>query len=112
MQKINNACFIVKTAVCFLLPLFTYAQGIKFEDELTWEQVKQKAQMENKHIFVDAYATWCGPCKKMDKEVYSDEKVGIFFNDHFISVRLQFDSTQKDNELTKRWRPIAKSFQQ
>ena len=38
--------------------------GIYFENSLTWEQVEQKAKDENKYIFIDCYATWCGPCKE------------------------------------------------
>jgi thiol:disulfide interchange protein len=45
------------------------SKGINFENNLSWEQVKEKAKAENKYIFVDCYATWCGPCKAMDKEV-------------------------------------------
>lgn len=37
-------------------------QGIQFAD-LTWQDALKKAKKENKIIFVDIYATWCGPCK-------------------------------------------------
>ncbi len=53
-------------------------RGIKFENELDWQQVLAKAKAENKYIFVDCYATWCIPCKKMDTDVYSSQKVGDF----------------------------------
>ncbi len=36
---------------------------IHFENGLSWEQIKEKAKAEHKYIFVDCYATWCGPCK-------------------------------------------------
>ena len=62
------------------------AQGIKFEEGLSWEQVKQKAKTENKFIFVDCYATWCAPCKMMDKYVYQNDTVGEFVKDKFIYV--------------------------
>lgn len=102
------------TFLIALLPLFSTAQGIKFEEGLSWEQVKQKAKQENKYIFVDAYATWCVPCKQMDKEVYVLEKVGDCFNKNFISVRVQMDKTTKDNEIVKQWykdaEQISKQF--
>ena len=44
-------------------------KGIHFVNGLSWQEVLQKAKAENKYIFVDCYATWCGPCKAMDKEV-------------------------------------------
>jgi thiol-disulfide isomerase/thioredoxin len=78
-------------------------EGIKFDENLTWKQVLQKAKDENKYIFVDCYATWCGPCKWMDKSVYSLEKVGNYYNDKYISLRVQMDSSKLDNDFVKGW---------
>jgi thioredoxin-related protein len=77
--------------------------GIKFETALSWEQIKQKAKKENKYVFVDCYATWCGPCKTMDRDVYPKNNVGEFMNDRFISVKVQLDTSKADDEQTKRW---------
>jgi len=49
----------------YLLGL-TAQRGVEFDRDLTWQQVKLKAKAENKYIFMDCYATWCGPCKKME----------------------------------------------
>jgi len=78
-------------------------EGIKFVSGLTWKQVLKRAKKENKYIFVDCYATWCGPCKSMDKEVFPQKTVGAFYNQHFISVKCQMDKTDKDEEVVKRW---------
>lgn len=90
-----------------LLPLFVSAQegvkGVKFEEALSWEQIKERAKTENKFIFVDVYATWCVPCKMMDKDVYPSERLGAFMNRKYISVKVQIDSTAKDNENIKNW---------
>lgn len=85
----------------------TIVHGVKFEQTLTWEQIKAKARASNKYIFVDCYATWCGPCKKMDKEVYPSPEVGAALNDYFISVKVQMDSTTRDSEQTKKWYSTA-----
>lgn len=79
------------------------SSGIKWVEGLTWKQVKEKAKSENKYIFVDCYATWCAPCKKMDKDVYTDSKVGEILNKSFFSIKVQMDVTSKDNEETKAW---------
>lgn len=90
-----------------LTPLLAHAQenGIHFEQNLTWTQVKAKAKAENKYIFVDCYATWCGPCKIMDREVYPKDTVGKVMNEKFVSVKVQFDSTKLDNEMVTSWYP-------
>lgn len=77
--------------------------GIRWIEGLTWQQVKEKAKAENKYIFMDVYATWCGPCKLMDKEVYSNDTLGGYFDQHFISVKVQTDQTKKDNEYIRSW---------
>src|ERR1044072_3274365 len=77
-------------------------QGIKWTDSLTWQQIKEKAKKENKYIFVDCFTTWCRPCKKMDKDVYTNDSVGALLNEKFISVKVQMDATKADNEFTRK----------
>ena len=87
-----------------IVPFVIFAQaqkGIRFEQGLSFEQVQQKARMENRYVFIDCYASWCGPCKKMDDEVYIRQDVKNFANDHFISLKLQMDTSAKDDDLTK-----------
>ena len=76
-------------------------KGVRFETDMKWEDVLAKARKENKFIFVDCYATWCGPCKQMDQKTYTSENVGLFFNDKFISVKYQLDTTENDPDNIK-----------
>lgn len=57
----------------------------------TWEEVKFKALQENKMIFVDAYTTWCSPCKKMDKEVFTNDSVADIYNSNFINFKIDME---------------------
>src|SRR5687767_8329974 len=76
--------------ICFPLMVFAEGEtGIKFDKELTWPEVLAKARVENKYIFIDCYTTYCGWCKKMGEETFTQEKVGKAFNEKFISVKLQ-----------------------
>jgi len=84
--------------------------GITWVDNLNWQQVLKKAKKEKKYIFVDCFTTWCGPCKKMDKDVYENDSVGDFLNAKFISVKLQMDSAKGDNEFTRSWYKTAKEM--
>lgn len=52
------------------------------------EKVQQRASDQQLMLFVDVYATWCGPCKVMDQEVYSDPAVADYMNAHFVSVKM------------------------
>src|SRR6185312_13660394 len=77
--------------------------GIHFEKGLTWQQIQAKAKAEKKLIFIDCYATWCGPCKFMSERIFTQPKVGDYMNVHFINVAVQTDRTSKDNEDIQKW---------
>lgn len=50
--------------------------------------VRAKARELDRMLFVDVYATWCGPCKIMDRDVYTDAGVAAYMNTHFVNVRM------------------------
>lgn len=87
------------------MPFLLSAQekGVHFEHGLSWAAVQAKAKAENKYIFMDCFTTWCGPCKYMSNTVFPQEVMGNYFNDKFISVKVQLDTTRNDNEEVKSW---------
>lgn len=66
---------------------FSLAGGINFQD-LSLEEGLKKAKKENKIVFIDVYATWCGPCKYLSKNVFVDDDLGEFMNENFVSLKL------------------------
>ncbi|ADQ80444.1 Thioredoxin domain-containing protein [Paludibacter propionicigenes WB4] len=69
------------------IAISSFAQGIVFEQG-TWKQVLEKAKQTNKPIFVDVYTTWCGPCKKMSKEIFPLAEVGAVYNANFVCYQI------------------------
>lgn len=67
-----------------------------------WKKALKMAKKQNKPIFVDAYTTWCGPCKVMDKEVFTDKEVADFFNENFINVKMDMEKGE-GNQLKLDW---------
>ncbi len=68
------------------------AQGMAFEPEgTTLEQASVKAKAENKLIFLDCFTTWCGPCKKMAREVFPQETVGKYMNDKYVNLQIDME---------------------
>ena len=88
----------------------TQSKGIIFEQFGSWNEVLAKAKVEKKYIFMDCYTTWCAPCKRMDKEVFPLESVGIIYNKNFISIRVQMDRTPRDESNVKIWYADADSI--
>lgn len=89
MKKI----FYIPSFVSFFLLFPSYAcktnaaEGIKFF-EGTWQEALKKSSAENKLIFLDLSTSWCGWCKKMKQNVYTNKKAGDYFNSRFINVEL------------------------
>ncbi|MBK8922533.1 MAG: thioredoxin family protein [Saprospirales bacterium] len=86
-----------QTIVATLLALYAlssgHAQGIDFFHG-TWPEAQAKAKAEQKLIFVDAYASWCGPCKRMAAQVFPDPQVGNYFNANFICLKIDMEKPE------------------
>ncbi len=93
---------LLALAVCSLTSL--RAQGIRFF-EGTWSEALAKAKAEDRLIFADAFASWCGPCKRMAATVFTDPKVGEFFNAEFINVK--YDMEKPENAEFARRYPVS-----
>ena len=79
--------------MCAMTSAFIMAQGVAFEPEgTTLAQASAKAKSENKLIFLDCFTQWCGPCKKMSREVFPQEKVGAAMNPRFVSLKIDMES--------------------
>ncbi len=79
-----------KLLLMLLMPALCSAQGINFQNN-SFEELLAKAKKENKILFIDAYAEWCGPCKKMAMYVFPDTSVGEFYNANFINAKIDME---------------------
>lgn len=73
-----------------MLISFQLTAQIEFR-EGSWNDLLEIAKAENTPIFADAFAVWCGPCKRMDSQVFSQPEVGNFFNDNFINAKIDME---------------------
>ena len=70
--------------------LTSFAQSsIRFY-EISVEDGVKKAKASGKFLFVDTYAVWCIPCKKM-KRVFTDKDVAAYFNKNYINIQINMD---------------------
>ena len=89
-----------------ILPLFIaislFSQGINFEKG-SFKNALEKAKKENKLVFLDAYTTWCGPCKLLEKNVFPKQEVGDFYNKNFINSHVDMEKGE-GIELAKKYK--------
>ena len=81
----------ILTAFLIILSVLSFAQeGIKFETS-DFKTILAKAKKENKLIFLDAYTTWCGPCKLMAKNIFTLKSVGDHYNANFVNAKIDME---------------------
>ncbi|MFT5724990.1 MAG: thioredoxin-related protein [Bacteroidia bacterium] len=68
-------------------------EGINFA-HIDFKEAKALAKKENKLIFIDAYTTWCGPCKRMARTVFKEKAVGDYYNEHFVNLKIDMETAQ------------------
>ena len=98
MLKLIFSCSLL------IISLTCPAQGISFFDG-AWKEALEVAKKDDKIIFVDAYAKWCGPCKRMARDVFTQGKVGDFFNANFINLKI--DMEEKDGRSFGQNYPVS-----
>ncbi len=79
---------------------------------LVYHEGVEKAKAENKYIMVNFYTDWCTFCKKLDKEVYTQEAVKRRLRNSYVAVKVNAESSKKVNFMGKEItsRELAKAF--
>jgi thioredoxin-related protein len=76
--------------------------SVHAQDEIKWMKFEEAiaANVTNpKMLIVDVYTDWCGWCKKMDKETFTDPKVISYINENFHAVKLNAENTKRSFEF-------------
>ena len=108
---INNVIqkhIIMAKRILFLLSLMAFIVGAAHAQQVEWKTIEQAAKTDTKTnaklFFVDFYTSWCGWCKKMDKETFSNPVVAKILNTYYIPVKFNAEGTSeftwKDNKYS------------
>ncbi len=92
MIRLLSLCFLVVFTATSFAPATNDegGAGIKFT-EARWANILKQAKAQKKTIFLDAYASWCGPCKLLQKNTFTQKAVGDLFNKKFINVKMDME---------------------
>lgn len=83
-----------------LILSFLLFSGVSQAQKIEWMTMNEAlaAQKEEpKKIFMDAYTTWCGPCKMLDKNTFSNEDVAQYINDNYYAVKFNAEGEEVIN---------------
>lgn len=62
---------------------------------MTMNEALEAQQKKPKKIFADIYTDWCGPCKQMDKNTFSNPDLIKYVNKHYYPVKFNAEGTEK-----------------
>ncbi|SDE19179.1 Thioredoxin-like [Mucilaginibacter pineti] len=106
------ACTIITVLLITVFPVTDKAEHIAVPTpkpsaqinfiENSWNEALKQAAAQNKYIFVDAYATWCGPCKMLKATTFKNKKVAEFYNGNFINVAMDMEKGDGP-QLAAKW---------
>ena len=76
-------------AVLFALPFLGNSQSINW---MSFEEAIKLNEQAPRKILVDVYTDWCGWCKKMDSDTFTNEAVINYINEHFYAVKFNAET--------------------
>lgn len=109
MKKIVGISVLAMLTMAFIIDNNTTSKpngGIKFLN-ISLEKAKEIADKSDKIIFIDAYTSWCGPCKKMAATSFQDENVAELFNSKYINLKIDVENDPDGTEIIKMYKVQA-----
>lgn len=87
--------------LAFLFAVGVLHAQVKFEDKSP-DALRELATKQGKLVFIDLYASWCPPCRMMERQVFSRKDVGEFMDQRFVAAKFDTDKPT-GKELMKRY---------
>jgi thioredoxin-related protein len=60
----------------------------------TWTEASELQKTKPKKMFIDVYTDWCGWCKRMDKNTFSDAEVSAYLQENFYPIKLNAEQRE------------------
>jgi thiol:disulfide interchange protein len=87
---------------------------------ITWStQVESSfdaAKRAHKYVLADVYTDWCGWCKRLDQQTFSDDKMISFLNGKFVCIKANAEDNGEGAKLAQKYKvagfPCALVFDQ
>ena len=88
---------IMKTNVIAFLVACLFV-GTLSAQEINWVSLEEAVKLQKKSpkkIILDAYTKWCGPCKMLDRNTFSNKDVINYINKHYYAVKFNAEGNEE-----------------
>ena len=85
--------------VAVLAAAVAHAANVEWTHD--YDAALKKAKTDKKLVMIDIYTDWCGWCKKLDSDVYTDKNVQEKLAKSFICVKINPEKSPSGKKLMK-----------
>jgi thioredoxin-related protein len=88
----------MKTCISLLIALLLgtgrlMAQNTQFVRWTAFEALEDSLKRKKKPVVLYFHTDWCTYCRKMDKQVFTQEEVAGLLNEHYYAVKMDAETT-------------------
>jgi thioredoxin-related protein len=87
---------IMKKIILIVLFSVFIAQN-SIAQEINWVSLDEAIALQKKNpkkIIMDAYTEWCGPCKMLDRNTFSNSDVISYINENYYAVKFNAEGNE------------------
>ena len=105
MKNYFRLCKIICISLIFN---FQFSIFNSVHSQVKWHTIEEaaNAKIGTKMYFIDFYTSWCGYCKKMDRETFSDPTVAKILNRYFYPVKFNAEGSNTFTWFGKTYHPV------
>ena len=92
---------IITVIAVGLIATGAWAKDIDWQKN--YDEAVAKAKKDKKLVMVDVYTDWCGWCKKLDKDVYSNNDVQEQLGKSFVALKINPEENSKNAALVRQF---------
>ncbi len=101
LPPVNRSFFIAITLL--ILALCGTFKAAQADNQIHWKDVNsglQEGKSAHKYVLVDIYTDWCGWCKRLDRDTFSNQSLVQFLGTKFVCVKANAEDNGAGQKLT------------